>query len=133
LIFDSRLLDFSTRQSEQEFCQAVRIVTGHTVFDEQVREHGNDPESAHFGQVIHYGCGAVSGVSPEQGGRDGPRIQDRDIKELSASMFMQGAKVVGSGIAARFAGLGHEVTYINLQSLGARDALGNPANEKVGY
>ena len=90
------------------------IMTGHAVFDEHVREHGDDAERTHFCQVILHGCGPISGVSPAQGGRDWPRIQDHDIKELAAGMFVQGAHVVGGGIAAGLTGLRHEVTHINL-------------------
>jgi hypothetical protein len=111
----------------------MRIMTGNLFFHEQVREHGDDPERAHVGQVIDHGCGAVGGVSPAQGGRDGPCIQDHDIKELAAGMLVQGAQVVGGGITAGFAGLGHEVAHINLQSPGTGDLFGNPANQQVGY
>ena len=111
----------------------MRIMAGNMVFDEHVGEHGDDPQRAHLGQVIHHGCGSVSGVSPAQGGRDGPGIQDYDIKELPAGMFVQGAHVVGDGIAAGFAGLGHQVAHINLQSPGACNLLGNPTNQQVGY
>jgi hypothetical protein len=66
----------------------MRIMTGNVIFDEHIGEHGDDPEGAHFGQVIHHRRGVLSGVSPAQGGRDGPRIQDRNIKQLAAGMFM---------------------------------------------
>ena len=69
----------------------MSIVTDNAIFDEQVRKYGRNAERAHFGQVIHHGCGAVSGVTSAQGGRDGARIQNRDVKELPPSMFMQGA------------------------------------------
>ena len=46
----------------------MRIMTGNAFFDEHVGEHGDDPERAHFGEVIHYGRGALRGVSPAQGG-----------------------------------------------------------------
>jgi hypothetical protein len=66
----------------------MRIMTGNVIFDEHIGEHGDDPKSAHFGQVIHDRRGVLSGVSPAQGGRDGPHIQDRNIKQLAAGMFM---------------------------------------------
>jgi len=111
----------------------MRIVTNNVIFDEDVRKYGRNAERAHFCQVIHNWFGAIRGVSPAQGGRDRARIQDRDIKELPAGMFMQGAHVVGGGIAAGFAWLSHEVAHINLQRPGARDLFGNPANQQVGY
>ena len=111
----------------------MRIVTDNVIFDEQVRKYGRDAERAHFCQVIHNWFGAIRGVSPTQGGRDWARIQDRDIKELPAGMFMQGAYVVGGGIAAGFAGLSHEVAHINFERPGACDLFGNPANQQVGY
>jgi hypothetical protein len=63
-------------------------MTGNVFFDEDVGQHGDNPERAHFGQVIHHGCGALRGVSAAQGGGDGPRIQDRNIKQLAPGMFM---------------------------------------------
>ena len=111
----------------------MRIVTGNLIFDEHVRKYGRNAERAHICQVIHNWFGAIRSVSPTQGGRDWARIQDRDIKELPAGMFVQGAHVVGGGIAARFTGLSHEVAHINLQRPGARDLFGNPANQQVGY
>ena len=76
----------------------MRIVTGNAIFDEHVRKYGRNAERAHFCQVIHNLFGAIRGVSPTQGGRDWAHIHDRDIKELPAGMFMQGAHVVGGGM-----------------------------------
>ena len=111
----------------------MRIVTDNVILDEDVCKYGRNAERAHFCQVIYDWFGAIRGVSPTQGGRDWVRIQDRDIKELPGGMFMQGAHVVGGGIAAGFARLRHEVAHINLQRLGARDLFGNPANQQIGY
>ena len=111
----------------------MRIVTGNLIFDEHVRKYGRNAERAHLCQVIHNRFGAIRGVSPSQGGRDWARIQDHDIKELPTGMVVQGAHVVGGGIAAGFAGLRHEVAHINLQRPGACDLFGNPANQQVGY
>jgi len=69
----------------------MRIVTGNVIFDKHVHKNGRNAERAHFGQVVHNRFGAIRGVSPAQGGRDRARIQDRDIKEFSAGMFVQGA------------------------------------------
>jgi hypothetical protein len=66
----------------------MRIVTGNVFFDEHVGKHGDDPERAHFGEVIHHGRGALGSISPAQGGRHGPHVQDRDVKQLAASMLM---------------------------------------------
>jgi type I restriction-modification system DNA methylase subunit len=101
----------------------VGIVTGNSVFDKDIREYRQNPQSAHFRQVVQYGRCSLRGVSSAQfaaaeGKKGGQFYTARCVVKLlvemiepykgrvydpccgSSGMFVQSAQVVGGGVVA---------------------------------
>ena len=101
------------------------VVTDDAMFFEEIVGDGADAEFLKFGQIDEDGLSALAAIAAGDGRRDGLAVGDNEIDDATGSMFLDGANVVGEGVAGGFARLGHEIGDIDARGLGFSDGGGD--------
>ncbi len=64
-------------------------------------------------------------------GRDGLAIGDDPIDDAARDVFLDGAKVIGEGVAGGFAGLGHQIGDVDARGVRFGNGAGDFRNQQV--
>jgi hypothetical protein len=98
---------------EEEAGQAGGIVADYAVFFEKIVQNDAVAELLELRDIDRNRFGALSVVTLGDSGGNWPAIGDHPIDNTAESVALDGAKMVGEGIAGSFAGLGHQVSDID--------------------
>src|SRR5260370_6750757 len=106
------------------------MVADDGVFLEEIVEDDAEAELLERGKVDGDGFGALGTVPPSYIGRHGLAIGNNPIDEAVRDVVLDGAEMIGKGVAGGFAGLGHEVGDVDARSMGFGDGAGNLRDEQ---
>src|SRR5713226_10064573 len=94
---------------EEEAGEAAGVVADDAVFLEEIVEDDAEAELLERGKIDGHRFGALRAVATRYIGRDGLTIGDDPIDHAARDVFLDGAEVIGKGVAGGFAGLGHQI------------------------
>src|SRR5712664_4881808 len=94
---------------EEEAGEAAGVVAEDAVFLEEIVENDAEAELLEGGKIDGHRFGALGAVAAGHVGRNGLAIGDDPIDDAARDGFLDGAKVIGEGVAGGFAGLGHQI------------------------
>jgi len=110
---------------EEEAGEAAGVVAEDAVFLEEVVEDDAEAELLEGGEIDGHGFGALGAVAAGHVGGDGLAIGDDPIDDAAGDVFLDGAEMVGEGVAGGFTWLGHEIGDVDAGSFGFGDGGGN--------
>ena len=117
---------------EEEAGEAARVVANDAVFLEEIVEDDAEAEFLKCKKIDGHGLGALSTVAPGNVWRNGLAIGNHPIDHALRDVRLNGAEMIGESVAGGFAGLGHEIGYVNARSFGFGDGAGNFWNQEIG-
>ena len=112
--------------------KAARIVPDDAVFFEKVVEDHAEAKLLQRGKVDGDGLGSLGAVTAGDIGRNRLAIGDDPIDYAAGDVSLDGAEMIGEGVAGSFAGLGHEIGDIDARSFGFDDGGRNFWDKKIG-
>src|SRR5216684_23828 len=110
---------------EEEAGEAAGVVAEDAVFLEEIVEDDAEAEFLEGGEVDGYRFGALGTVAAGYVGGDGLAIGDNPIDDAAGDVFLDGAEMVGEGVAGGFAGLGHQIGDVDARRFGFSNGGGN--------
>src|SRR6266481_6951081 len=116
---------------EEEAGEAAGMVADDGVFLEEIVEDDAEAQLLEGGKVDGDGLGPLEAVTPGHIGRHGLTIGDYPIDDAVRDVLLDGAEMIGKGVAGRFAGLGHQVGDVDARSMGFGDGAGNLRDEQI--
>jgi hypothetical protein len=116
---------------EEEAGEALGVVADDAVFLEEIVQNDAEAKFLEGGEVNGHGFGALGAVTAGDIGGDGLAIGNDPINDAVADVGLDGAEMVGKGIAGGFAGLGHEIGNVDARGFGFGDGAGNFRNQKI--
>src|SRR5216683_23523 len=116
---------------EEEAGEAAGVVADDAVFLEEIVEDDAEAELLEGGKIDGHRFGALRAVTPSHIGRDGLAIGDDPIDDAARDVLLNGAEMIGKGVAGGFAGLGHQIGNVDARGLGFGDGAGNFRDKKV--
>ena len=116
---------------EEEAGEAAGVVAQDTVLLEEIIKDDAKAELLEGGKIDGHRFGALRAVTAGHIGRDGLAIGDHPIDDAVRDVLLNGAKMVGEGVAGGFAGLGHQIGDVDARSLGLGDGAGDFRDQQV--
>ena len=110
---------------EEEAGEAAGVVADDGVFLKEIVEDDAEAEFLESGKVDGDRLGALGAIAAGDGGRNRLAIGDDPIDDAPGDVLLDGAKMVGEGVASGFAGLGHQVGDVNARGPGLSDGAGD--------
>ena len=110
---------------EEEAGEAFGVVADDAVFFEEVVEDDADAELLELRKIDDYGFGALGAIAAGNVGRDWLAVGDDPIDDAARNVILDGAEMIGEGVAGGFAGLGHEIGDVNAGGFGPGDGVGD--------
>src|SRR5713226_197764 len=116
---------------EKEAREAGGVVADDPVFLEEVVEDDAEAELLEDGKINGHRFGALRAITPCHIGRDALAVSDDPIDDAARDVFLDGAEVIGKGVAGGFAGLGHQIGDIDARRLRLGDGGGNFRDQQI--
>jgi len=116
---------------EEEAGEAAGVVAEDAVFFEEVVEDDAEAELLEGGQIDGHRFGALGAIAAGHVGRDGLAIGDNPIDDAAGDVFLDGAEMVGKGVAGGLAGLGHQIGDVDARSFRFCDGGGNFWDQQI--
>src|SRR6266576_1628957 len=116
---------------EEEAGEAAGVVAQDAVFLEEIVEDDAEPELLEGGKIDGHRFGALRAIAAGHLGGDGLAIGDDPIDDAVWNVFLDGAEMIGEGVAGGFAGLGHQIGHVDARSLGLGDGAGDFGDQQV--
>ncbi len=116
---------------QEEAGKAAAIVADDGVFLEEIVEDDAEAELLEGRNVGGDRFGALRAIAPRDFGRNGLAIGDDPIDDAAGNVFLDGAEMIGKGVAGSFAGLGHQVGDVHARGFGLHDGAGNFRDQQI--
>src|SRR5713226_8743255 len=117
---------------EKEAGEAGGVVADDAVFLEEVVEDHAEAELLKDGKINGHRFCTLRTITPSHIGRDALAVSDDPIDDPARDVFLDGAEVIGKGVAGGFAGLGHKIGDIDARCLRLGDGGGNLRDQQIG-
>src|SRR5205823_11504330 len=116
---------------EEETGEAAGVVAEDAVLLEEIVEDDSETELLKRLKIDSYGFRALRAIAAGHVGRNGLAIGNDEIDDALRDVLLDGAKMIGEGVAGGFAGLGHQVGDVDARGLGFGDGGGNFRDHQV--
>jgi len=116
---------------EEEAGEAAGVVAQDAVFLEEIVEDDAEAELLEGGKIDGHRFGALRAIPAGHIGGHGLAIGDDPIDDAARDVLLDGAEMIGEGVAGGFAGLGHQIGDVNARSLGLGDGAGDFRDQQV--
>src|SRR5258708_4612290 len=116
---------------EEEAGEAAGVMADDRVFFEEIVEDDAEAELLEGRNVGGDRFGALRAIAPRDFGRNGLAIGDDPIDDAAGNVFLDGAEMIGKGVAGSFAGLRHQVGDVHARGFGLRDGAGNFRDQQI--
>ncbi len=117
---------------EEEAGEAGGIVADDAVFFEEIVEDDAVAESLQSPQIDGDGIGAACAIALGHFGRNGLAIGYHPIDNAARRVMLDGAQMIGEGVAGGFAGLGHKIGDVHARRFRFGDGVCDVRYQQVG-
>jgi len=117
---------------EEEAREAAGVVAENAMFFEEIIEDDAEAEFVERRKIDGHGFGALHAITAGHIGRNGLAIGDDPVNDTVGDVLLDGAEMVGEGVAGGFAGLSHQIGDVDSGSPGLGDGAGNFRDEQIG-
>jgi hypothetical protein len=116
---------------KEEARESAGFVTEYGMFFKKIVEYDAKAELLERRKINDHGFGALGAVAAGYIGRNGLAIGDDAIDNPAGDMLLDGAEMIGKGVAGGFAGLGHQIGDVYAGGFGLGDGAGDLRDQQI--